>query len=120
MNSPQIIHRLKELVEFFQAIPNRQWCTGHICFYGTYCALGHLEKSGRSDEELREVGKLINEFLVTEGLMLAVHKYDLRYLIALVNDDDLGLADKFRWITPKERIVNVLKKRLEMESDGAV
>src|SRR5262245_12521173 len=107
--SPQVIHRIKHFIEFFAAIPSRLWCMGWSEDLAggekAHCALGHLGSTG--------AGHISKEGSELCDLLEPIGRIGDRgtNIVIRINDKDV-----FPGKGPRERILNALQKRLEMEA----
>jgi len=111
MKSPRLVHRIKHYLELFSAIPKERWCTGNFTQPGErFCALGHLGMTTLSlpNSEALEFSELITD-VIAPG-----RKSDPSYVTRL--NDGRHSQDLLFGSEPKNRICNVLRKRLEMET----
>jgi len=116
MSDPRVVHTLKGFIEFFEAIPKEDWAIGHTTEvtrngHITHCALGHMHAAEKSSGEIVSLSRLLRDVIQWDiGSLPCLTKY-----ITSLNDGSRKDTDKYG-DHPKDRVVNVLKKRLEKET----
>lgn len=110
--NPTQIHNLKNLITFYEEIPDEKWCQGtYENFMGQKCALGHagVQSSSTDIKNLPIALNLIDimqTYLKTEN---SNENFNVVLLeIASTNDNGKG--------KPKNNIVNFLRGILEKQN----
>ena|ERR1051326_506389 len=103
--TPQDIHDTKDFIQFFEEIPEKEWCTGQVTKFvdngkPQHCAYGHLYFRYPSKSNLNELRRL--EYIFKK---FSKSTYSST---AEINDKGFELGNH-----PKERILNALKLLLK-------
>ena len=85
----------QDFIDFFEAIPDDQWCTDYYEKNGRRCAEGHL---GTTDFRITDEARTLNAILRS-------HPHD-SCAVLYIND---GARRRYRQSTPKARILAALQ-----------
>jgi len=123
MPDPKRIHDIKEFIQFFEAIPDEDWCVGHThCVIDgkhKYCAYGHLQRQHQESSYWLDIFPVITRLVnilrpEVQWHMDRLVNHSNNYITRL--NDGMDSLDKRYGNHPKTRMLTALKLCLERES----